>query len=200
MSVLDTYYSFRFIHILTQKWENTDAYRLGIIDAEGNILKTKDQLKTSEEKDAISKFHLLVWNIKRLLDKVPLSKSIIGRFFTALALLKEHTDPFMTDKTLLENTLYNFIKENDTGGIDIVDKKLGSNSEETFGGDKVFTVSPEYFQKSRFGKNKYSKYSKFVGEDETGQKIREYGRANPKAGIVLKNSLCGSMLYLRKRN
>ena len=51
--------------------------------------------------------------------------------------------------------------------------------------------------KARFGKKKYAKYENYVGNDEIGQEIRAYGRANPGKAIIIKDSLTGAMLYLK---
>jgi hypothetical protein len=68
---------------------------------------------------------------------------------------------------------------------------------ESFGGQKVFVVSPERFYDSRLGKARYVRYEKYVGNDKLGETIRQYGRTNPKAPIILKNSGNGAMLYLK---
>ena len=47
------------------------------------------------------------------------------------------------------------------------------------------------------GKTRYARYEKYVGTDSIGKAIREYGRGNPKAPIILKNSQTGAMLYLK---
>ena len=51
--------------------------------------------------------------------------------------------------------------------------------------------------KARFGKKKYAKYENYVGNDEVGEEIRQYGRANPSKPIIIKDSLTGAMLYLK---
>jgi hypothetical protein len=68
---------------------------------------------------------------------------------------------------------------------------------ESFGGSKVFVVSPQRFYDSRLGKSRYSRYEKYVGNDKLGEAIRNYGRTNPKESIILKNSGNGAMLYLK---
>ena len=40
-------------------------------------------------------------------------------------------------------------------------------------------------------------YEHYVGNDETGEAIRQYGRANPGKPIVLQDELTGSMIYLK---
>ena len=68
---------------------------------------------------------------------------------------------------------------------------------EKFAGAEVFTVDPNVFMKARFGKKKYAKYENYVGNDEVGEEIRQYGRANPSKPIIIKDSLTGAMLYLK---
>ena len=80
----DMYYTYRFLKTLVTDWKDMDAYSLGIIDENGkNLIRTRD-LKTSDEKDAL-------FNIKRILEKVPFGKSRIASYAAALYLLREET-------------------------------------------------------------------------------------------------------------
>jgi hypothetical protein len=87
----DLFYAYRFIKLLVTSWEKTDAFKLGIVDEDGKILKKSSQLKTSDEKSAYTVFHRLVFNIKRLLNKLPFGKSKLASWATALFLIKEET-------------------------------------------------------------------------------------------------------------
>lgn len=87
----NVYFAYKFLRILTQKWEDMDAYKHGIIDANGKVLKKARDLKTPEEKDSYTVFNRLVFNIKRLLSKVPGGASALGSYAAALYLLKENT-------------------------------------------------------------------------------------------------------------
>lgn len=111
MSVVDIYVAYKFVKILTQPWKETDAYKLGIIDEKGKVLKKRKDLKTGEEKAAYTIFHTLIWNIKKLLDKLPPTRTRLGSFAVALWLLREYTDPRMEDKMLLERTLVKYLVE-----------------------------------------------------------------------------------------
>jgi len=93
----DLYYSFRFVKLLTTPWEETDAYKLGVIDEFGKRNKTV-KLDTDERKSAYSTFVRLVFNIKRLLEKVPGGKSTLASYAAALFLLKEKYE--LSDKTI----------------------------------------------------------------------------------------------------
>ena len=107
----DFLYAIRFLRLLTQKWEKTDAYKQGIVDKSGKVLKKPE---TAEEKSAYTIFHRLVYNIKRLINKLPLGKSTLASYAAALFLIKEHTG--ISDKKLIK-----VIKE--ACGLDLSDYK-----------------------------------------------------------------------------
>lgn len=87
----DLYYTFRFLKLLVSKWTDTDAFKNGIVDKDGKPLKKASQLTTDAEKSSYTTFHRLVFNIKRLLEKVPFGKTRIASYAAALYLIKEHT-------------------------------------------------------------------------------------------------------------
>lgn len=96
----NAYFAYKFLRILTMKWEDMDAFKLGIIDADGKVLKKARDLNTTEEKESYTIFNRLVFNIKRLLNKVPGGSSTLGSYAAALYLLKEHANT--TDEELME--------------------------------------------------------------------------------------------------
>lgn len=236
MSVfLDNYYALRFIYLLTREWTDTDAYKLGIIDEHGNqLIKSKD-FHNEEQKEAYTKFHKLVFNIKKMLEKLPFGKTTVARYASALYLIKEHLEDRLINKDLIGETFIEYARNNSldegldmqdycilisnnpkyiiedmgsagctTGGIDMVDGSLGKKKdeepEENFAGHRVFKVDNEAFDKSRLGKTRYARYRTYVGEDDVGQKVREYGRKNPGKGIILKNHRNGAMIFLKRKN
>lgn len=70
---------------------------------------------------------------------------------------------------------------------------------ETFAGAAVFEVDMDRLHKSRFGKNRYHRYSRYVGEDDIGQAIRAHGRSRKSGDIILKDSKTAVMTYLRRK-
>jgi hypothetical protein len=85
----DTFYTYRFIKLLTTPWEDTEAYEYGIVDENGKVLRKARTLRSSEEKDAYTLFHRLVFNVKRLLEKLPLGRRRLASYAAALFLLRE---------------------------------------------------------------------------------------------------------------
>ena len=90
MSAFDTLVAYKFIKLLVTPFDETDAYERGIIDADGNILKSRSDLKSSKDKKAYpSNVYTLVWNLKRILSKVPAMRNKLASFTAAMYLLKE---------------------------------------------------------------------------------------------------------------
>ena len=91
----DTVYTLRFLRLLTTPWEETNAYKEGLIDDEGNKLRKP---VTEKDKSVYNMFHRLVFNIKKLINKVPGGKSKIASYASALYLVKEHLN--LSDKSI----------------------------------------------------------------------------------------------------
>jgi len=94
----DLFYSYRFLKLLVTPWEKQEAYKLGIIDKDGKVIK-KDR-NSPEEKSAYTVFHRLVFNIKRLINKLPLGTTKLASWASALFLIKEETG--MTEEAILK--------------------------------------------------------------------------------------------------
>jgi len=87
---VDLFITYKFVKLLTTPWKKTEAFDAGVIDANGKLLvKVKDQ--SSAQKKTYTIFERLVFNIKRILEKVPFGKSRIASYAAALFLLREET-------------------------------------------------------------------------------------------------------------
>ena len=232
MSVLSTigniYFVYQFLKKLVTPFEKTKAFELGIIDEKGKILKRRRDLKTKDEKEAYTLSDTLIWNIKKLMGKIPGGQSRIASYAAALFLIKEqHGDYKVTDEELElqffdkfeqmynndkllfdETTLRKVTTALDedapitvSGNVAMRDMKLGEPPKglvmKKFAGVDVFAVDPNIYMKSRFGKKKYDRYKKYVGEDEGGNYIRMFARKNPKSPIIVMDSSTGCMQFLR---
>ena len=99
----DLVYTFRFLRLLTTAFEDTEAFKLGIIDKDGKRDK-EFTLNTTENrqkyKDYYTPFHRLVFNIKKIMAKAPGGSTKLASYATALYLLKEKFG--ITDKLIDE--------------------------------------------------------------------------------------------------
>jgi len=69
---VDSFIAFRILNMLVTPFENTEAFRLGIIDAKGKELMKMKDLNTVELRDAYTLLHRLVFRLKRIINKVPI--------------------------------------------------------------------------------------------------------------------------------
>ena len=65
--LVDVFLTYQFIKRIIVPFEQWDAFKLGIIDKNGKVLKKKSTLKTNQEKAAWGYFDILTANLKKLL-------------------------------------------------------------------------------------------------------------------------------------
>ena len=213
-NVIDNLLAFRVLYMLVTPFEKTEAYKLGVIDKDGNVLiKSKDQ--TSEQKDAYNVLNRLVFSLKRLLGKLPGGKSQIATLAAAYYLVKEsHESGLPLNEQRVRNILQ-LVSE----GITLVEEEIiveeflsliedgavggGGIANAVGGGAAVstdypairkkrkygaFEVSDPVFRRFAKGKKKFSKWSEYLDlQDEDQQKIYVFAKKNPKGILVLKN-------------
>ena len=115
---IDLFVTYRFLRLLTTPFEKTDAFKLGIIDEKGNRIKlpksTKPavELSTSELQGAYTILHKLVFNIKKLFNKIPGLRTKVGTYAAALFLLKDTFKESVDDPDVFEKEFVKFLKEN----------------------------------------------------------------------------------------
>ena len=137
---IDLFVTYRFIKLLVTPFEKTEAYKLGIIDENGQrvlpppvngIRQTKPApLRTTEEKSAYTILHKLVFNIKKIFAKVPGLRTKLGTYAAALFLLKDTFKESVDDPDVFEKEFMKYLKEQ---GYEIDD----SISEEVIGFGEV---------------------------------------------------------------
>ena len=74
------YFAYQFLTKLTTPFDKTDAYRLGIIDEKGKVLKRRSTLKSTEEKEAYTITDTMIFNLKKILAKYQGSRSKFATF------------------------------------------------------------------------------------------------------------------------
>ena len=133
---VDLFVTYRFIKLLTTPFEKTDAFKLGIIDKDGNRIRKPNssqvevELTTSQLKNSYTILHKLVFNIKKIFSKLPILKTKIGTYAAALFLLKDTFKEHMQDPDIFEKEFMKFLKENNV----VLDTEI---SEEVIGFGEV---------------------------------------------------------------
>lgn len=119
--IVDAYMTFEFIRRLVTPFEKTKAYDLGIIDAQGNLLKRPS---TPEEKKAYSIYDRLVFNLRRILMKLPFGKTRLATFAAALFLLREKDSKSLSSEDDMYESFLDFLEqiEGDTAQLVALEK------------------------------------------------------------------------------
>ena len=89
MGLVDVFVAYQLIKFMTLDYKEFDAYKEGVIDENGKILIKNPANRTSKQKKAFTKLHGVAFNLRKILEKVPGVGSKLGRFASALFLLKE---------------------------------------------------------------------------------------------------------------
>ena len=127
---IDLFVTYRFLKLLTTPFEKQDAYKLGIIDENGNrIRKPKStrpavELATSELKNSYTILHKLVFNIKKIFAKVPGLRTKVGTYAAALFLLKDTFKEHVEDPDVFEKEFMKYLKENDVEFDDSISEEV----------------------------------------------------------------------------
>ena len=118
---IDLFVTYRFIKLLVTPFKDTDAFKLGIIDEDGNrvmppprggVRQTKPaSLNTTAEKNAYTILHKLVFNIKKIFSKVPGLRTKLGTYAAALFLLKDTFKESVDDPDIFEKQFIKYLAE-----------------------------------------------------------------------------------------
>tara|TARA_B100000315_G_scaffold247721_2_gene276822 strand:- start:357 stop:1115 length:759 start_codon:yes stop_codon:yes gene_type:complete len=111
--VVDLFMLYQFLKRLTTPFDETDAFKHGIIDDRGKRIKSK-KVKTPEEKNSYRLFDKLVFNLKKIIELVPMGRTRLATYAAALLLLREHEEPSFTDVDnfqLLQEKMIEFMDE-----------------------------------------------------------------------------------------
>lgn len=107
---IDLLITYRVIKLLVTPWERTQAFKLGIIDNKGKVLRKFKTIKKGIEKKHYTILHRFVFNLRRILQKVGLG-SRLGNFAVALALLIKEDRTYVQYKDAIESGVVTYLKE-----------------------------------------------------------------------------------------
>ena len=97
---VDNVLAYRILSMLVKNFKDTQAYKLGLIDDKGKNIKKP---QTSKEKDAYTYLHKLVFNMKKIINRLPGGESKLKSVVTALFLIKEYYESGSRTTSLMED-------------------------------------------------------------------------------------------------
>lgn len=87
--IIDNLIAYKVLKMLVTNFTDTEAFKLGIIDAKGKNLRKANTLTTTDEKDAYTFLNRLVFNMKKIINKIPGGENKTKSLVAALWLVKE---------------------------------------------------------------------------------------------------------------
>ena len=177
-TAIDAFITFRFLKLLVTPFNKTEAFKMGIIDERGKVLKKYKTLSRIEERQSYTILHRLVFNVKKLIEKLPGGKTRLATYATALFLIKEHVDQYHdSDGKMIEKEFYKYLKDND-----LIEKDDGTIREDISFSDKLL-------------KGSY-KLVNDVGTDEDDKVIGKKGdQVSVYADTVAKDNVMGQDVF-----
>lgn len=100
--IVDNILAFRILTMLVTPFDATEAFKLSIIDSNGKLIKKP---KTDEEKNSYDYLHRLVFNMKKVINKLPGGENKLKSIITALYLIKEQWN-CKTDNDIINEEEY----------------------------------------------------------------------------------------------
>ena len=107
---VDLVITYRVVKLLVTPFEKQEAFKYGIIDKDGKVLRKYRTLKTTAEKKSYTILHRFVFNLKRVLQKAGLGGRL-GTFAVALATLLREDKNYVEHKSLIESAVISYLKE-----------------------------------------------------------------------------------------
>ena len=165
--LIDNLIAYRILYMLVTPFVDTKAYKLGIIDDKGKNLRKTSTLKTSEERDAYTYLNRLVFNMKKILGKLPGGDSRIKNLVAALFLVKEYYEAKDRTTSLMEDR-YMRVLDKVNEGIVLVEEEiemkqfLSKIEEEGEGGAPINNTSGASVNEPKIGKSNIKKYQKLT--------------------------------------
>ena len=110
--VLYNLIAFKVLSMLVTPFKETDAYKLGIIDENGKNLIKPSKFTKYAQKEAYSYLHRLVFNMKRILAKLPGGDNRLKSLAAALYLIKEYHETKDKSFDLMEDRFNSILNSN----------------------------------------------------------------------------------------
>lgn len=141
--IVDNLIAFRIIKMLMTPFNQTDAFKRGVIDAQGKVIVPASS-RTAEQKEAYTFLDRIIFKLKAMLNKLPGGESQLKNVLAALYLVREAQE----NKTLKinENRLTYIVSLLDQGVVlaeeqILMDRFLAHLQEEGEGGAPTNSVS-----------------------------------------------------------
>lgn len=207
----DLFISYDLIKRLGTPFEEMDAFKLGIIDKDGNFIK-KRQNFTSQEKEQVTRLDTIIINLKKIAGRFLPGK--LGSYAAALYLLRESQFNDMDEDQLMEfqvkldsNILFEEEGAQAAGGEAGEGSSSPTNTQSSGRIDLTPIVRKDkysityrapkpVFDKCVMGKCKKEKFEQYIEDPNLLQDVRDYAKKYPQNSIMIQSEE-GTRIFLK---
>jgi len=108
--IVDNLIAYRVLTMLIKPFSETDAFKLGIIDNKGKNLIKPSSFHTQEQKNAYTFLHRLVFNMKKIINKLPGGESKLKSFVSAYFLIREYYEKNERSTSMMEQKFHKLMQ------------------------------------------------------------------------------------------
>jgi len=108
--VIDNLIALRVLSMLVKPFSETDAFKLGIIDNKGKNLIKPSMFRTTDQKSAYTFLHRLVFNMKKIINKLPGGESKLKSLVTAYFLIREYYEKNERSVSMMEQKFHKLME------------------------------------------------------------------------------------------
>lgn len=125
--IIDNLIAYRILTRLVKPFTDTDAFKLGIIDEKGKNLIKPGRFTRSEQYDAYTYLDRLVFNMKRIINRLPGGENKLKNIVAALFLIREYHDSKDRTTSLMEERYIRLLEKLENENVVLVEEELTVN-------------------------------------------------------------------------
>lgn len=166
--LVDNAIALRILKLLVTPFGESEAFKHGIIDSKGKVLRKASTLRKPEEKDAYNYLVRLAFNMKRIINKLPGEDTKLRNMVAAMVLVREaYNNGEETELPLMESNYQDFcsmISEDNVSQYPEYQVLVNFFSEEgeAMGGAPTNNISGASVLEPKIGKKDIKKYRKLA--------------------------------------
>jgi len=121
--IVDNLIAYRILKMLVTNFEDTEAFKLGIIDKNGKNIRKTSSLQTTQEREAYTYLNRLIFNVKKIINRLPGGESKMKSLVAALWLVKEQYQSGNRSTAMLQEKFDNIMKMMDNR-VSLVEEEI----------------------------------------------------------------------------
>jgi len=122
--IIDNLIAYRILTKLVKPFVETDAFKLGIIDEKGKNLIKPSRFTKTVQYDAYTYLDRLVFNMKKIINRLPGGESKLKSIIAALFLIKEYHDSKDRTTSLMEERFTCLLEKLETENVVLVEEEM----------------------------------------------------------------------------